>query len=81
MYESLLALRQEGTIQDYRLQFETMATPLSGVSEHILEGSFINGLRLEIQAELCMLQPFGLGRTMSLAQRIECEVEIEQKHC
>ena len=44
---------------------------LNGVSEQVLESSFINGLRLEIQAELRMLKPTGLGRLMALAQRIE----------
>ena len=30
MYEALLALKQEGSVRDYRRQFETKATPLTG---------------------------------------------------
>ena len=32
-----------------------MAAPLTGVSEKVLEGSFVNGLIFDIQAELRML--------------------------
>ena len=48
-----------------------MVATLTGVSKQVLEGSFVNGLKPEIQAELRMLQPCGLGQMMSLAQHIE----------
>ena len=67
IYEALLALRQEGSVRDYRRRFETMAAPLTGVSKEALEGRFVNGLRLDIQAELRMLQPIELGCMMTLA--------------
>ena len=47
----LSTLRREGSFRDYLRQFETMAAPLTGVSEQVLEGSFMNGLKPEIQAE------------------------------
>ena len=71
MYKALLALRQERSIRDYQPRFETMATPLTGVSKELLEGSFVNGLRCDIQAELRMLQPARLSRMMTLVQRVE----------
>ena len=52
MYEALLALHQVGAVRDYQQQFETMAALLTEVSKQVLESSFINGLRPEIQAEL-----------------------------
>ena len=69
--ERLLALRQEGSVRDYRLMFEMLAAPVVDVPESILEGQFINGLKPEIRAELRVLRPRGLDRIMGLAQSIE----------
>ncbi|XP_022878938.1 uncharacterized protein LOC111396702 [Olea europaea var. sylvestris] len=69
--ERFLALRQEGSVMNYRHSFETLATPICDVSEAILEGHFINELSPEIKAEVRMLQPKGLEQIMELAQRIE----------
>ena len=71
MYEALLALRQEGSVRDYRRQLETMVAPLIAVLKQVLEGSFVNGLKPVIQAELRILQPCGLGRMMSLANTLK----------
>ena len=79
MYNALLALWQVEIIRDYRQQFETMAAPLTKVSKQVLESSFINGLRPEIQVELHMLKPTGLGRLIALAQRVE-ERNMKLKH-
>lgn len=70
-YEKFLAILQEGTVAEYRHQFEVMAAPLKDISEQILEGVFMNGLRVEIQAEVRIRQPVGLARIMNLAQRVE----------
>lgn len=50
--EKFLALRQEGSVREYWRHFETLAVPLDVVSEAILEGNFINGMRLEIQVKV-----------------------------
>lgn len=42
--EHFLALRQEGTMGEYKDTFETLATPIKEISEAILESHFINGL-------------------------------------
>lgn len=52
-------------------RFEILAAPIDVVSEAILKGNFINGLRLKIQAKVRMLRPKGLGQTMEVAQGIE----------
>ena len=43
-----LAMRQEGSVREFRQAFEALAFALSRLPEHVLEGVFINGLRLEI---------------------------------
>lgn len=42
--------------------------PLTGLLEQVLEGSFINGIKTKIEAELRMLQPNGLGWMMFRTQ-------------
>ena len=44
---------------------------LVGVSEHVQESTFINGLNPEIQAVVRMMKPKGLREVMKLAQRVE----------
>ena len=69
--EQFLAVRQQGTVAAYWREFEILATPLKGISEEVMESMFMNGLLLEIQAELRLLQPYGLGHLMEMAQRVE----------
>lgn len=69
--ERLLALRQDGTVREYRRQFEMLATHMTDIPDSVLEGSFVNGLKQEIRAEVLMMQPNGLARIMDLAQRVE----------
>lgn len=51
--------------------FELLASPLLDVPKHVLENNFINGLRLEIRAEVRMMKPIGLARLMEFAQWVE----------
>lgn len=69
--ERFLVLKQWGSVREHRLCFETLASPLEGMPEALLEGQFINGLKPEIRAELRMLRPNGLDQLMEVAQRIE----------
>ena len=45
---AVLVLRQDGSIRNYLRTFELLAAMLEGVSEHVQESTFINGLKLEI---------------------------------
>ncbi|RVW80821.1 hypothetical protein CK203_047804 [Vitis vinifera] len=54
----------------YRREFEILATPLKGISEEVMESTFMNGLLPEIRAKL-LLQPYGLGHLMEMAQRVK----------
>lgn len=68
MDERFLVLMQWGSVKDYRLCFETLAAPLKDMSEALLEGHFINGLRPDIRAKMRVLRPIGLEQIMDLAQ-------------
>ena len=59
--EQFLAMRQRGSVAEYRQEFEILATPLKGISEEVMESTFMNGLLPEIRAELRLLQPYGAG--------------------
>lgn len=52
-----LVLWQEGSVMAYRLAFETLAASIGDISDAILEGHFINGLRPEITAKIRVMQP------------------------
>lgn len=69
--ERFLALRQEGSVREYRQWFETLAAPLPEIPDGILEGHFINGLKAEVKAELRVIRPSGLEEIMEMAQRID----------
>ena len=66
-----MSLLQTSSVQEYRHQFELLSTPLQGLPTSVLKPTFINGLRLDIQAELHQLEPVGLSRKMRAAQKIE----------
>ena len=56
---------------EYRERFELLSGHLGEVSEVVLKGNFMKGLKSEIQATLRLLRPRRLGETMELAQMIE----------
>lgn len=74
--ERFMALRQTGSVRDYRRQFEILAAPIGDIPEHVLEGHFINGLKTEVKAEVRLHAPEGLGRVMEVAQRVEDKLAI-----
>lgn len=45
----VMALRQEGTVTDYRERFEELTAPLQHVPDDVLKGVFINGLKAELR--------------------------------
>ena len=69
--EQFLSLRPDGSVRDYLRTFELLASALDGVPKNVQESTFINGLKLEIRAEVRMLKPVGLREVMNLAQRVE----------
>lgn len=71
LHEQFLAIRQEGTIAEYRRDFELLLAPLQRLSMEALESTFVKGLRPEVKPELRLMFPNGLGQIMELVQLIE----------
>lgn len=58
-------------MEKFRQAFEVLAAPLKGISNEVLESTFVNGLRLEIIVEIHLLGPKGLGQIMDIAQEVK----------
>ena len=41
--EQFLAVPQRGSVAEYRREFKILATPLKGISEEVMESTFMNG--------------------------------------
>lgn len=70
----LLSLKQEGTVMEFREKFELHMAPLNREERVMLESIFLNGLKIEIQAELKLYEFEDLGDLMDRA------LLIEEKH-
>ena len=66
-YESLMAVKQNGLVMEFCRQFEAVAALLVGEKEEILQAAFVNGLKVEIRAEVRLAQPNSLIQIMELA--------------
>lgn len=67
LYEQWLATAQTTTVEEYQNKFKETAAPLDKVSEEMLMGLFLNGLKDEISAELRLLSPLSLEQAMEMA--------------
>lgn len=76
LYEQWLATNQTSTVNEYRRKFIETAAPLEQVSEDMLLGHFINGLKEEIKAEVRLLHPVSLEQAMELAVRVEEKLRV-----
>ncbi|CAH9107328.1 unnamed protein product [Cuscuta epithymum] len=70
----LFSLKQKGTIQEYRDKFEKAITSQGHLTEEVLRGAFLMGLRRDIRAEL------KLHRTRTLAEVMDTASAIENKN-
>lgn len=71
LHEQWLATVQTASVTEYRRKFIKIAAPLSDISESLLMGQFINGLREDIKVEVRLLNPLNLDHAMGLATRVE----------
>lgn len=71
LYEQWLAVKQTGSVAEFRRTFIEMAAPLEKVRESILMGHFVNGLREDIRDEVRMLGLYNLEQAMDLALKVE----------
>ncbi|GKF85606.1 hypothetical protein Tco_0253433, partial [Tanacetum coccineum] len=60
-------LRETGTSREYVTLFEKLAGQLVGISEEVLEGTFIKGLKPDLRSAVRVMQPEGLNHAMKLA--------------
>ena len=70
-FELLLNLKQTGSVEEYREQFELYAGPLKCTEPSYLKGIFLNGLKDIIRAELKLYPVETLSELMDYAQRVD----------
>lgn len=56
---------------EYRKRFIETAAPLERVLEAVLLRQFINGLKEEVKAEVCLLNPLSLDHAMEIIVKVE----------
>lgn len=71
LYEQWLSTNQTHTVAEYQRKFIETAAPLKGLTEEILLGQFLTGLKEEIRVEVRILNPINLEQAMEFAVRIE----------
>lgn len=76
LYEQWLSTIQTTTVCEYRRRFIETASPLDRVSEDVLLGQFIHGLKEEIKVEVRMLSPVNLEQAMELAMKVEEKQQV-----
>ncbi|XP_031283145.1 uncharacterized protein LOC116141808 [Pistacia vera] len=82
-YESLMAMKQTGSVMEFRRQFKAVTALLVGKKEEILQAAFINGLKVEVRAEQFQIilvdeeedDPYPIGGWKS----VESEMEQRQE--
>lgn len=75
LHEQWLGHKQLGGVAEYRKKFIELLSPLTGISEEIAKGQFLNGLQENIKAEVRLLGPSNLDMTMDLAQKVEAKLQ------
>lgn len=76
LYEQWLSTTQNSSVSEYQRKFIETAAPLEHVSEEMLMGHFINGLKEDIKAEVRLLNPLCLEQAMEQAVRVEEKLKI-----
>lgn len=69
--EQWLAVKQTGTVAEFRQKFIEMASPIEHIPESMLMAHFVNGLKDEIRVEVRMLGLYTLEQAMDLALKVE----------
>ena len=63
-HEELMSLKQEGSVVEFTAQFEMLSAPLKDMSDELLKGAFITGLREDIRAEVRLLGSRDMAHVM-----------------
>lgn len=75
-YILFFAIRQIGTVVEYRAQFEMLAAAAGRIEESMMMVAFTNRLEVKIKAELFVLNPTRLKEMMMTATRIEKKNQV-----
>ncbi|CAH9138661.1 unnamed protein product, partial [Cuscuta epithymum] len=70
-YDPMLSLKQIGSVQEYREEFEMVISHQKNMDRELLRGIFIKGLKKEIKAELKLYVSKSLSEIMEKATLIE----------
>ena len=68
---AMYRINQQGSVQDYYLQFTALANRSHGVSPNAVLECFMGGLKPEIKREVLAQNPMSLVRAVSLAKLFE----------
>lgn len=71
-----MTVKQTGTVLEYRREFIKMVAPLENVPERILMAQFLNGLEVEVKAEVRMKGPSNLDQVVDYAVRAEEKIRV-----
>ncbi|CAH9124205.1 unnamed protein product, partial [Cuscuta epithymum] len=67
----LFSLKQKNTIEEYRDKFETAIATHGHLTEEVLKGAFLKGLKRDVKAELKLYSTRTLAEVMDVASLIE----------
>ena len=65
---ALFKLRQTSTVTAYMVEFESLSTRTTGLTNTNLLNCFISGLREDIKCEIFLLKPSSLPEAMGMAK-------------
>lgn len=68
--ETLVKLRQVGTLQDYVIEFRLLANRTRDINPSLLKSCFIGGLKAELRHDVKVLKPKDVLETSAFAQQI-----------
>lgn len=77
--EALTRLRQSGSVEDYKTQFESLSLRLRGLSDNYKLSCFLSGLRDDIRLPVRIFNPTSLISAYSLAKIQEENLSLTKK--
>ncbi|GKB99558.1 ankyrin repeat-containing protein [Tanacetum coccineum] len=71
LHEKFLSITQDGLARENVSLFEQLAGQLRGVSEEVMKGTFIKGLKPDLRSSVRVMQRASLGQAMKLSIMID----------
>ena len=70
-YEMIMALKQLESVAEYIEKFEQLSSSIGTCEEEMLRAAFLNGLKLEIKADLRLMKLTTLAELMDMSLKLE----------